>query len=304
VKKIPIVSVGGCAGYDILVSDFNWIRNFSIPNRYTGSVSRSFFKPGKIATRLHDEMTSKRKSFTNDVKLSITRQLDVIFKIENIENIIKKQSPNTIIMVDAGYELSDYYDDGEESFDILPEWQEIQKFFPDWFVKKVSENRYKFDYASRRVEQRRDDTYLEFFNLVTDQKCLAFFVDNVATERTYIKKLNSVATTISSFNSCVSFLTADPEGKNTLLNFNYATRLINRLFRRIKTNVERYYVDDKFLKAKWFNIDKEVCFADSDHRWGYHPAHLHISCRSLLAKPMHDELIKLYQQNMNLIIPE
>ena len=301
-KKIPIVSIGGCAGYDILVSDIAWVRNFYIPDRYSGSVSRSFFKPGKIAERLHDELKTITANHSNDVKMKIKRQVDVVLKIDNVESIIKKQEPNTIIMVDPGYELSDYYDDGEESFDILPEYDEVKHYFPSWFNQKIAQHRYKFDVASARVELKRDETYLEFFNLVTKQQCLAFFIDNVATEKTYIKKLNSVATTISAFNSTVSFLTVDQEGKNTLLNFNYAKRLINRLFRRIKTNVERYYVEDKIDKAKWFDIDKEVCFADAEHRWGYHPAHLHISCRTLLVKPMHKELINLYQKNTNLIV--
>lgn len=301
-QRIPLVSVGGCAGYDILVSNPSWFTTFAVNERYTGSVSRSFFKPGKIATRLYDEMLSTDNKLDSNIRIRIQRQLDVVLKINSVQSIIEKQSPNTIIMVDPGYELSDYFDDGDESFDILPEYDQVKQFFPEWFNTKVSQNRYKFDFASRRVEAKRDETYLDFFNLVTKQKCLAFFVDNVATERTYIKKLNSVATTISAFNNCVAFLTVDQTGKNTLLNFNYAKRLIGRLFRRIKTNVEKYYVDEKANKAEWFEIDQELCFADDDHRWGYHPAHLHFSCRQALSKPMIDSLLSLYQKNNNLII--
>jgi hypothetical protein len=300
-RKIKIATIGGCTGYDILMTNVNWRQKFLLTDVYMGSVSRSYFKPGKIAERLQEEMESLKHTFPSKHKENINRQLKVIFKNETIDSIIRKQAPSTIIMIDPGYELSDYFDDGNESFDIFPYWEDIQEFFPEWFRLKVAQHRYKFDVASPRVEAERDETYLNFFKLLSDQRCLAIFIDNASTEKSYIKKLNSVAVTISAFNSRVSFLTASANGEQTTLNFNYARRLIDRLFRRIKTNKEKYYSGENASKATWFDIDRDMCFADPEHRWGYHPAHLHHTCRVVLCERLHDEIIKLHQQNIVVI---
>ena len=300
-RKIRVVSVGGCVGYDIMMTNRDWRQKFVLAEVYTGSVSRSQFKPGKIAERLQDEMRSLQETWPREQKANINRQLRVIVKTETINSIIQKQLPNTIIMVDPSYELSDYFDDGNESFDIFPFWEDIQQYFPDWFRLKVSQYRYKFDVASSRVESDRVNTYLNFFKVLTDQKCLAMFIDNAATERSYIKKLNSIATTISAFNARVSFLTANADSEQTTLNFNYAMRLIDRLFRIIKTNKEKYFSGEHASKAIWFNIDRSMCFADPEHPWGYHPAHLHYTCRTILCEQLHKELVNLYQQNIVVI---
>lgn len=299
-QKIKLVSIGGCVGYDILMTGVSWRHKFYMMARYMGSVSRGYFKPGKIAERLHDEMQSLIDNIPNNLRSKVNRQLLAICKTDTIESIVKRQPPNTIIIVDPGYELSDYFDDGNESFDIFPEYEEIEQFFPDWFRLKVAQNRFKFDVASPRVEAERDETYLNFFKLLSDQKCLACFIDNASTERTFIKKLNSVSVTISAFNSRVPFLTSNAEGEQMMLNYNYARRLIDRLYRRIKTNKEKYYSGENADKAVWFDIDRELCFADPEHRWGYHPTHLHFLCRQIYVDKLHNALIDLYNQNVKI----
>jgi hypothetical protein len=299
--KIKLVSIGGCVGYDILMTGVTWRHKFYMMSRYMGSVSRGYFKSGKIAERLQEEMPLLMNSVPNHMKAKVDRQLKAICKTDTIQSIIKRQIPNTIIIVDPGYELSDYYDDGDESFDIFPEYEEISNYFPDWFQIKVAKNRFKFDVASPRVEAQRDETYLDFFKLISNQKCLACFIDNASTERSYIKKLNSVSVTISAFNSRVPFLTSNADGDQMMLNFNYARRLIDRLYRRIKTNKEKYYIGENTDKAVWFDIDKEHCFADPDHRWGYHPTHLHYLCREIYVNKLHDTLVNLYNRNVKIV---
>lgn len=300
-NKIKLVSVGGCAGYDILMTGTAWRNKFYLNARYMGSISRGYFKPGKISERLLEELPTLDKNFPSSMRNQLQGQIKAICKVETIESIIKMQMPNTIVIIDPAYELSDYYDDGEESFDIFPDWENFVPYLPSWLVEKVAKNRFKFDMASPRVEKQRVDTYTDIFRLLTEQKCLAFFIDNVATEKSYIRKLNSISSTISAFNSKVTFLTATQDGKQSILNFNYAMRLIERLYRIVKTNKERYYVGEHEHKAAWFDIDREMCFADPEHRWGYHPTHLHHLCRAALVDRFHSELLDLYNKNVKIL---
>lgn len=299
-KKIRIVTVGGCTGYDILVTGNEWRKNFSIGDRYTGSVSRSFFKPGKIAARIQEEMLHLIPTFPSSVREKIKRQIDVIVKTNNIESIVRQQTPNTVVLVDAGYELLDFYEKDDEAFDILPEWDEISSYFPDWFRKEIAQNICKFDTKGTSTAFQRLNCYREFYRLTTEQKCLCVYIDNPATERVYVKELNSVGVNISLFCSKVPFLTATSDGKTLTLNFEYAIKSIDMLYTMLRTRTQDYYAgDDK--KAAWFYIDKEMCFADPEHHWGYHPAHLHYTCRSVLMQQLHSTIISLYEKNISSI---
>ncbi len=300
-RKIKLVSFGGCSGYDILTTDVSWRSKFSLTERYDGSVSRSFFKPGKIAARLYEEMMPLGNNFPNNsIKEKVRRQLSVIFKTFTVESILKTQTPNTIVIIDPSYELCDFYEKDDEAFDILGDWQDIKMYFPEWFRKEVAQNLCKFDMTGTRAAFQRLTNYRELFRLLEEHRCYPFFVDNVSSERVYVKELNSVAVNISLFCSKVSFLTANEKGEYTTLNFDYAIRCIDNLYNKLKDTTSHYYAENP-KKHAWFPVERENCFTDPEHKWGYHPAHLHHLSRSTMSKKMHDAIIELYNDNVSII---
>ena len=43
----------------------------------------------------------------------------------------------------------------------------------------------------------------------------------------------------------------------------------------------------KIYNCYWLPVDKNTCFTDFNHRFGYHPAHLHHFSRAIIAKDLY-----------------
>ena len=285
--------MGSCTAYDILASDPSHMDKFSTPwtNIWNGSMCRSMISPGKIAERLLNDMGDSSK-----YPMQIRRQIDAVTKFHNPEELLKDAPPNTVVMIDLGYETIDYFinEEGEE-FDIRPSYPQQLHVFPEWFNSVLKTGWTRFDSDNSTTMNRMRWGMQELLASLHRYKFPIVFLGNASTPYTYLKELNSVATTISAFNKRVPFMIHSGHGDNVMLNFEYANRVIEKCYSIVKNHITDKYPQNKHWV--WFDLQHDQLFSDPDHPYGYHPVHLHYLCRKLLVDRLHSTIIDLHTEH-------
>ena len=291
--KINIISLGACTGVDILTTDSKHRDNYTLSNSsiWASSVGRSMVPSGKIAERLLSDLGD-----TSKLSLQARRQLNAITKFNNPVDILKNAPANSVIMVDLGYEITDYVIQGDEEFDMRPGWFDIKHLFPAWLDEVVSTGLTKFDSNStwgtmhNYTERRR--RLQQFFAILNKYKFPVIIIDNAWNPFTYNKEFNSITQTISVFNSRVPFLISDGSQNYIMLNYNYANKIINSVYETAKNTYQTVYKDNKHWV--WFDLDRSMLYSDPEHPHGHHPCHLHYTCRKILNPSLLSLINKLY----------
>ena len=279
-EKINVVVLGGCAAADILKSNSNYINLYNI-KLWLGSVSRQTATTGKVASKLEDEafLIHNKAKDTSD-QYGVDSQIDWVVKKWRTPNILLANLPeNSVVIFDPAYELTSFYFDGNEIFDVFGAYhQSVRKYMPEWFNLLVDKNTLRFDCGITEIARFQHRAIVNFMKSLDQMNIPAIAVDNIFTRKIYDPATNSVADAIPQWNSRMVF---QHNRSNELAQYEYANDLISRFYEIFRSKVPSNF--------KLFSPDVNKIYADLNHPYGYHPAHLHHTCR----QPLNIELSAL-----------
>lgn len=288
--KINIAIVGGCAPEDILKSDRSHIDLYNI-TYYTGSLSRHH-NPGKVAARLKEEM--------HDILNQVIGNPNYDFVLMQILYVIKEHHTpytfidnlpeNTVVIVDPAYEIKSFYFDGDEMFDIhLGYNTKIRPYMPDWFNTLISKHRMVFDNGSKEIAMYQYKSVVNYLKYLEKKNLPVIMIGNLYTKKIFDETTNHVADALPLFNSKIPFAYKE----DTLGNYT----LINRFY--------EVWEDVGREGFKIFSPDINMIYADPNHRCGYHPTHLHYSCRKILNNELRALIVEaIGDHKKKIILPE
>lgn len=273
-EKINVLSLGGCAVSDIINSNRNHVNLYNL-DVWLGSFSRQMWEPGKIASRVKEELhtiVSSANSIPSDF-VDVVMQIYFTVKERRTPTILLDNLPkDTVVIIDPAYEIQNFYFDGNEIFDISLNYNRIvKKHMPEWFNNLVAKHHTHFDCGISEIAVFQFRALKEFLRNLKKLNVPVIAVDNLYTDKIFDKNTNSVVTTISNYNSRMPF---GKRHESELERHNYSKELVDRFY-----ELWIDYLPDNF---KIFSPDKKYLYADLDHHLGYHPAHLHHTCRTAL----------------------
>ena len=289
-NKKPLAIIGSCLMTDVLNADTHQLRNYTYDwnTRYQGSIIRGLVPPGKIAERLYHDMyrqieNIKTKILNKDpmewYEYQILIQYSMVLKEPDIKSLIFNNDL-PLILVDYGYEFINHYNFNHEEIDIHPNWNLVKSYFPNWFRLEIEKHLYKFDTTKTSTLQRHH-RYKDFISYLEKSKKPVILLDDTFTPFSFDSHSNTVVKNLSLFNKEIPFFVFDQDGQEITLNSEMALNVFNSFFSVAKK------LFSKIDNCYWLPVDKNTCFTDLNHRFGYHPAHLHHFSRAIIAKDLY-----------------
>lgn len=280
--KPKIASIGSCVANELLSEIPNVNDKFDVDPLLVrhSRPSSSFIPVGPIGERLYDEM----HKITHTLPQAVLRQYKYATKDPGLRSFIEGLAEPTVIVLDNSYELASVYLTDKEEFLIHPNFRTLERFFPDWFVKEVHKNVCQYDMFTKVNIMSRHHRIQEFIRLLKKHGHEVVAIDNVYTNREYIRELNCVSQNISTYNKAIPFVKVDDYA-----NYEYAARVFDQFYTVYKKITPHW---------TWVPINPEHCFSDPHHKWGQHPVHLHLESKKLLALEL-EKCINIALQNLN-----
>lgn len=299
-EKINVVSFGGCAAVDILRAPKNNVSLYKI-DQWLGSVSRHSWDPGKIASRLKEDMFAIRTSAAtqiNDVTNTEDQLRYTIKEWRTPMSIIEDLPENSVVIFDPAYELSRFYFDGNEIFDIhLNYYSRIRKHMPDWFNLEIDKHTLRFDCGIAEIARFQFRAINDFMKTLERLNIPAIAIDNLFTRKIYDPITNSIVDAIPQWNRSMPF---QRDNCNHIENYQYANNLVSRFYSMFRERLPKNF--------KLFSPNIDQIYADIDHYMGYHPTHLHHTCRQMLNAELSALIVEVIadhkQRQKSLIIPD
>lgn len=276
---------------DVLNADTHQLRNYTYDwnTRYQGSIIRGLVPPGKIAERLYHDMyrqieNIKTKILNKDpmewYEYQILIQYSMVLKEPDIKSLIFNNDL-PLILVDYGYEFINHYNFNHEEIDIHPNWNLVKSYFPNWFRLEIEKHLFKFDTTKTNAFEKFHRYKIEFISNLEKSKKPVIILDNTFTPFSFDSRSNTVVKNLSLFNKEIPFFIVDQTGNEITLNSELALEVFDFYFdvaKKLFTGIDNCY---------WLPVDKNTCFTDLNHRFGYHPAHLHHFSRAIIAKDLY-----------------
>lgn len=272
--KINILTLGGCAAADILKSNRNHVSLYNI-DMWLGSFSRQMWEPGKVANRLKEEIeTIVGSASTNqDDFVSTVMQIYYVVKERRTPSILLKDLPdNSVVIIDPAYEIQRFYFDGNEIFDLHSNYDKhVRKHMPAWFNDLVFKYYTPYDSGIIEIAKFQYRALDKFLLQLKKLNVPVIAINNLYTSKIYDPTTNSAVRSIPHYNSKIPFSKLH---SSDLEKYDYSTDLINRFYEIWEDRLPKEF--------KLFSPDLNEIYADSDHYLGYHPTHLHHTCRTTL----------------------
>ena len=297
--KTNIVTFGGCAAEDILRSPKNNVFLYKI-NAWRGAVSRQSWDPGKVASRLKEDVLDIRASaalFPTDVSNTEDQLVHTIKEWRTPTSMIQNLPETSVVIFDPAYELSRFYFDGNEIFDIeLSYGNRVRKHMPEWYNSLIDKHTLRFDCGISEIARFQFRAIVDFTNMLDRLNIPTIAVDNLFTRKIYDPITNSIVDAIPQWNTAMPF---QFNNSNQIENYQYANNLVSRFYEIFRERLPKNF--------KLFSPKKEHIYADLDHYLGYHPTHLHHSCRQLLNAELSALIVEVlaeHKQRKSLILTD
>jgi hypothetical protein len=275
---INIATIGSCTPYDILKADPNFKSKYNVIFTYLGSISRTYYPPGKIALQVQKDPNLLRIK-----NLNLQNQLQLILKEKDLLSMIKSAPIDTVIIIDYAYELNRYFYDGSEMFDITSTYGRATPYMPDWLKNTIdSHNRY-FDSGDIGIARRQYEYMQDFASQVASLPCIPIMFGDTFTSNVYIKELNQVGKILPLYTK-KTFLARNKNFSDEMLAYQYSHKIIENFYKNISNGTPKNF--------ERFDIDLDKVYSDSSHPNGPHPAHYHYSCRMALSAQLSDLIHK------------
>lgn len=296
-EKINVLTLGGCAAIDILKSNRNHINIYDI-DPWLGSFSRQMWPTNKVAARFAEHFYTIMNNIQNDPNHDeVVMQIWYTLKRYRTPSIlIKNLPPNSVVIIDPAYEIKNFYFDGDEIFDLSLKYHRIVKnYMPEWFNDLVDKHYTHFDCGITEIATFQYRAVRKFLKELKRANVPVIAIDNVFTDRVFDYRTNSIATAISTYNSRMPFgkLHSTDTDKHK-----YSIDLIDRFYENWR--------DIMPAEFKLFSPDRNMLYADTNHHLGYHPTHLHHTCRVLLEKELSTmiaESVAAHRAKQPIILP-
>jgi len=285
--KINVLTMGGCAIEDILKCDRNYINLFKI-DLFLGSLSRHR-EPGKVAARLKEEMHDILNKVTNpsDYDPVLAQILYVIKEHHTPYTLIDNLSQDTVVIIDPAYEIVNFYFDGNEIFDIhLNYYTQIQKYMPEWFNELIFKNIQNYNNGIMELAVYQYRTLRKFLRYLEKKNVPVIMVDNLFTKKILDERTKYAVDAISMFNNSIPFRAKE--------DVHAKYELITRFYDAWR--------DAKPKNFKLFSPDINMIYADPNHHNGYHPTHLHHTCRKILNNELKALIVEAVNDHKKKII--
>lgn len=287
--KINVLIIGGCAAEDILKCDRSHIDLYNI-DIWLGSLSRQS-EPGKVAARLKEEAPDiiKRVEGT-PYKIDVLMQLLYVIKEHRTPKIlVDNVNSNTVVIVDPAYEIKSFYFDGDEIFDLnLKYHTHVKQFMPDWFNELVMHHTKLYDNGSKELATYQYRSVVNFLKYLEKKNLPVIMIDNLFTKKILHEDTKTVVDALPLFNSMIPF-----KAKEDILS---------------KYNLITWFYDNwKDVRRpgfKMFSPDIDMIYADPNHHIGYHPTHLHHTCRKVLNNQLRALIVEtLSEHKQKIVLP-
>lgn len=275
---INIVTIGSCTPYDILKADPNFDSKYNLLFGYTGSVSRTFYPPGKLALQLQKDQNLLRIK-----NLLLQNQLQLILKEKDLISMIKSAPMNTVVIIDFAYELTRYFYDGSEMFDITATYGKITPYMPDWLKNTINPHVKYFDEGNIGIARRQYEYLYDFLLQVSSLPCIPILFGNTFTSNVYMKETNQVGKILSLYNKKLPIVRGN-NFSDEMMAYQYSYKIIENFYKNVFKQAP-----SNFIK---FEIDLDQVYSDSSHPSGPHPGHYHRSCRMALSTKLSEVIHK------------
>jgi hypothetical protein len=297
-QKINLIIVGSCTAEDILESNKADKNNFFQIKSFTGSINRSFSKPGKLAHRLldHKEFYKSISEISPRHQRNIKRQINLITKETTALSLLDEADKNSVVIIDAAYELTPFFNDSIETFDLIHNYFGLQKHLPQWLTNEIEKNTYVFDSGIKEFAFQSIKNYKKFFSIIEERQLACIVMGNTFTRKVYDKNTNSVGHIIPLYNKCFHRIFNKNNLNDDLEIFDYNQKLVDINYKIL--------FDINSGKNNIFHIDLDNVYSDLDHPYGYHPAHYHITCRKMLYNQLKKMIINTHishKEKLNLL---
>ena len=289
--KIKVYIIGSCTAEDILDSEDDDSINFFTRDRFTGSINRSFFPPGKVAQRLLEDrdLYSSISQLQPKIQRNFLRQLNLITKEKSVLTLLNNAPMNSVFIVDGAYEVSPFYYNNYESFDLYGLYN-FEEFLPLWLKTEIEKNRYVFDSGIKEFAYQSIENYKKLFRLIKEKNIACIVMDNSLVRNVYDEKTNSVGQIIPLYNKAFYRVFSVSEKQDPLQVFDYNQKMIDMCYKIL--------FDIAGGEFPIFKIPKDKVYCDLNHKFGYHPSHYHMTCRKMLYTPLKNLIIDTYNKHI------
>lgn len=285
---INLITIGSCTPLEIMQTDPEFSSKYHLLYRYTGSVSRTYYSPGKISLNiLKDKTLCEAKNFF------IKQQLTAILKDQDLISIVRSSPKDTVIIIDLAYELWRFYYDGIEMFDICAFYPRIENSIPTWLKDTISKNKKNFDNENLSIARRQYEYIEDFITQLSQISNNVIVFGNTFTSNMYCNNTNQVGTFLPVhriYNAKI------PIGKNynfssEIMAYHYIVKVIENFYNNLNKFVS------KIPNLTRFHIDLNKVYSDPYHHQGPHPSHYHRSCREFLRPLLENTINEVLHKN-------
>ena len=289
--KIKVFVIGSCTAEDILEVNPSDKDLHFIVDRFVGSISRSMYKPGKMAERLQEDTDFDIyfKSLPFKLQRTVSRQVNLITKQKNALSLLENVSSDSVVIVDVGYELSAFYSHNYELFDIFHSYEYIERHLPLWLTTLIDKHKYFFDSGIKEYAIQTWKNYKKFFTVIEQKKCSCIIMSRTLVKHVYDETSNQVIPAIPLFNRSFQKIFKHNKSSNQYDIFNYNNELIDSVYRILMDIADNRY--------PVFQIPIDKMYCDLHHPFGYHPTHYHPTCRQMLYEPLKKLIIETHLEN-------
>lgn len=296
--KLNVLTLGGCAPYDIITANRNHTTLYNI-DMWLGSFSRQLWEPGKVALRLKEELDSILESVRTapEDKADVLMQLSYTIKEwRTPTTLIQNLPPNSVVILDPAYEIQSFYFDGNEIFDIHLNYDiTVRKHMPAWFNQLVNKHVHQYDCGIMEIAMFQTHAIRKFAKELAKQNVPVIAVNNLYTRKIYDPITNGAVLAIKQYNNKMPF---SKQHSNELEKYEYSNELIERFY--------EIWTDFLPKKFKRFTPSIDGLYADVNHHIGYHPTHLHHTCRTALNAELNAMIVETvaeHKAQQPLILP-
>lgn len=272
---------------DILKSDPTYRFNFTCQKYFLGSISRSYYPPGKIANRLLEELNG-----IEVLNMRLKEQIDAILKRNTPLELISNIEKDTVVLLDFGYETVNFFFNELEIFDITPNYRGIRTMLPAWLDQEIIKHAIYFDCGISELVRHRWRSLKKFCYTLADKGVPVIVFDNMFTNKIYDQSTNSVAEVLPAlFNSKVS-ISNKSFRNDEVLQYQHSLDTLNSFYENLKSEMPKAF--------QWFSIDRDLVYADPMHPMGYHPVHYHKTCNQMLSTQLKTMIIDEFAKSKSM----
>lgn len=289
--------MGACTIHDILACDPLFEQRYTFTH-YLGSISRTFHPIGKIAERLGNEIADGKVK-PRDYR--VKQMFNYITKEVTPSSLLQNVPPNTVIVIDYAYELTNFFFNQQELFDLISTYNNIKTFLPNWLYKEITKHTYPFDSGIQEIARHQYRTMKQFQTEIVASLNLPVIVfNNSFSKHIYDRKTNTVAEILEfpdvlpRYNRILPFKYSLLTTENEFMKYEYSQNLLNHFYSNIKKHLP--------LDVKTFDIASENVYADPDHKYGYHPVHYHQTCRAVLWSKLRTTILEAISDHKKRLI--